>query len=330
MPWQQSVIDVILEIDPDTGELAYNEFGLTVPRQSGKSTLLLAKAVHRALAAGFFGGRQSIVYTAQTRKDSREKFVTDFAPDLAASSFKNVATPNWQGGAERIKFQNGSIFKIEATTEKAGHGGTLDEAYIDEAFAHVDNRSEDAFRPAMITRRNKQLGVISTAGWSDGSPFLQAKVKAGRAATEMGIRSGLAYFEWSAPEDADPADAASWRDCMPALGHTITEAAIQAEFDRALREGKLNGFRRAYLNQWVPKFEASNGSIFPSWGELADPAAERSSTVCFGVATAPDRARSAVVAAWRRSDGAVHLARAAPGRAARAVRGAAGRPRQGL
>src|SRR5690349_16076845 len=67
MPWQQYVADVGLEINPATGRLAYDEINLTVPRQSGKSTLVEAKATHRCSATGFFGERQRVVYTAQTR-----------------------------------------------------------------------------------------------------------------------------------------------------------------------------------------------------------------------------------------------------------------------
>src|SRR5689334_10794972 len=55
MPWQRHVLDVALEVDPETGRLAYQEVDLTVPRQSGKTLLLLCLMVHRALG---FGSRQ--------------------------------------------------------------------------------------------------------------------------------------------------------------------------------------------------------------------------------------------------------------------------------
>ena len=73
MAWQQHVADVVLEIDPATGRLAYDEYVLTVPRQSGKSTFILSKFVHRCSATKFFGPRQRIVYMAQTRLKAREK-----------------------------------------------------------------------------------------------------------------------------------------------------------------------------------------------------------------------------------------------------------------
>jgi phage terminase large subunit-like protein len=63
MPWQQLVLDTALEINPLTKRLAYREVRLTVPRQQGKSTLLLAVMVHRCLG---MGDNQRIVATAQT------------------------------------------------------------------------------------------------------------------------------------------------------------------------------------------------------------------------------------------------------------------------
>jgi phage terminase large subunit-like protein len=254
MPWQRHVADVVMEVDRETGRLAYQEMGLTVPRQSGKSTFVLAKSTHRASATGFFGARQHLVYTAQTRMKAREKWEEDFLVELQASAdFRHRVTPHMISGGEYIRFVNGSRFGIESATEKAGHGGTLDEAYIDEAFSQVDWRLEQAFGPAMITRVNKLLAWISTAGWQDGSPYLKDKVAVGRAAAAEGRRRGLAYFEWSAPEDADPADEAVWWQCMPALGRTIAVEDIRAEYEKARDAGKLNEFRRAYLNQWVPR-----------------------------------------------------------------------------
>lgn len=254
MPWQRYVADVVLEIDPDTGRLVYSKWGLTVPRQSGKSTFVEAKFVHRCSATGFFGARQHVVYTAQTRLKAREKWEEDYAADLESSpAFKNRIRVHKGNGNEHIRFANGSKFGLEASTEKAGHGSTLDEAYLDEAFSHNDYRLEQAFGPAMITRANKQLAWLSTAGWLDGSLYMREQVDIGRTGVSEGRQRGYAYFEWSAPEDADPGDEAVWWQCMPALGRTITVEAIRAEYQQALDSGRLNEFRRAYLNQWVPR-----------------------------------------------------------------------------
>lgn len=307
MPWQRYVADVLLEIDPATGRLAYQEFGLTVPRQSGKSTLILAKAVHRASATQFFGARQRIVYTAQTRQKAREKWEEDYAADLETSrAFKAKIQVHKGNGNEHVRFPNRSRFGIEANTEKAGHGGTLDEAYIDEAFSQVDGRLEQAFGPAMITRPNKQLGWISTAGWRDASPYLEQKVAYGRRQVESGSTSGLAYFEWSADEGADPDDESSWWDFMPALGHTISVEAIRAELQRLKAQDDVNDFRRAYMNQWVAK-GGSSDSVIPArvWASLVDPT-PFAGEVAFAVEVSQER-DSAAIGAARRVDGVTQV-----------------------
>ena len=108
-----------------------------MPRQSGKTTFIEAKFCHRCTATSFYGPRQQLVYTAQTRQKAREKLEEDFIPDLeAARAWKGRFRSALANGHEHIRFANGSRFALEASTEKAGHGGTLDEAYLDEAFAH--------------------------------------------------------------------------------------------------------------------------------------------------------------------------------------------------
>jgi hypothetical protein len=300
MPWQRYVADVILELDPATGAPAYREYVITVPRQSGKTTLLLAKMVHRALG---FGGRQRILYAAQTRGAARLKWEEEHIVALEASRFRKMFTVRKQLGQEAIRWRNGSRHGITSNTEKAGHGETLDEGVIDEAFAQCDDRIEQAFKPAMITRAAAQQGVVSTAGTTK-STFLRGKVDAGRERCDAGAADTVAYFEWSAPDDADPGDPATWRACMPALGHTVSEAAIRADF----KSMKLAEFRRAYLNQWpdaAPETWLVIGQ--QAWGALADLRSQAADPVAFAVDVTPERSHGAVAVAGLRSDGLRHV-----------------------
>ena len=77
------VADVSHEIDPATGQLWYREVVMTVPRQSGKTTEMLAVAVRRAV-----GHRlpQVITYTAQSRIKAREKWEDEHVKILEKSS----------------------------------------------------------------------------------------------------------------------------------------------------------------------------------------------------------------------------------------------------
>ncbi|MGI5232871.1 terminase large subunit domain-containing protein [Actinoallomurus sp. CA-142502] len=300
MPWQQHVADVALEVDPDTGLLAYREVDLTVPRQSGKTSLLLAVMVHRALG---FGRRQNIVYTAQTRNDARKKWEDDHLPILDASPLRAMYEVRKTNGNEAIKWSNGSMHGITSSTEKAGHGATLDLAVIDEAFAHEDARLEQGLSPTMITRPQPQLWVPSTAGTAR-SAYLRQKVDTGRVRAELGLTDAVAYFEWSAPPDADPADPATWRGCMPALGHTISEAAIRAEHERL----PLAEYRRAYLNMW-PDDAPEEWQVIPKgpWEDRCDPESQPAGLFAFAVDMTPDRSYAAIGVAGYRADELLHV-----------------------
>lgn len=95
MPWQRYAVDVALEVDPATGELAYRDVTALVPRQSGKTTVILGVKVHRAVAfprearrrAPYQRGRQRIIYAAQKRIDAEDKFINDHLPILKSSPF---------------------------------------------------------------------------------------------------------------------------------------------------------------------------------------------------------------------------------------------------
>ncbi|MGH3369601.1 MAG: terminase large subunit domain-containing protein [Nocardioidaceae bacterium] len=296
MPWQRHVADVALEVDPATGLLVYREVNLTVPRQSGKTLLLLCAMVHRAQG---FGRRQGIVYTAQTRNDARKKWENEHVEVLRRSPLKSLFSVRKSNGSEAILWRNGSMHGITSSTEKAGHGETLDMGVIDEAFAHEDSRLEQGLRPTMITRPQPQLWVVSTAG-TRKSVFLRGKVDAGRVRCDLGLTDSVAYFEWSASGDADPADPETWWSCMPALGHTVTEDAIRSEFEGM----PLAEFRRAFLNQW-PDDAPDEWLVVPraTWAALADPASQIAGQMCFSADINPERSHGAIASAGLRTDG---------------------------
>lgn len=318
MPWQQHVADVALEVDPQTGRLAYREIVLTVPRRSGKSALLLAMLIHRmvAMPAG-----QVAAFTMQNGLQARMRLRREWLPLLKRSpALRDVYDPSMFTGAEALIFKNGSRIEVVAGTSSSGHGATLDLAVVDEAFDQPDDRLEQALRPAIRTQPDAQLWWVSTAGSPDDLWF-RGKVEAARAAS--GEPAGTAIFEWSAAEDADPADPATWRGCMPALGFVrangsgLTERDIAEEYRAMTAGGSEDGFRRAYLNQWVAKGQDAAAFDPDAWSALADPAAERGSSPVFAVATAPDRSWSAVAVATCRADGLaqVMLAEYRPGAA---------------
>jgi len=301
MPWQRLVADIAYEIDDETGRLAYREVRLTVPRQSGKTTLMLAAMTHRCIA---MGDRQRIFYTAQTGKDARLKWEDEHVPVLERSALAPLIQVRRTNGSEAIRWNNGSIWSLLATTESAGHGAQADLGVLDEAFSYVDDRLEQAMKPAMVTRPQPQLWIVSTAGTED-SLYLNEKIDDGRMRAAAGATSSVAFFEWSAPEEADIASPDTWRACMPALGLTVPIEAIRSDFE-SMREPE---FRRAYLNQRQDRAASAPWQIISEadWTACADKNSAIADTPTIALDVTPSRSMASLCAAGVRDDGVAHI-----------------------
>lgn len=306
MPWQQHVADVALEVNPKTGRLAYREVVLTVPRRSGKSALIFAVLIHRMIA---MGRPQVAAFTMQNGLQARMRLRREWKPTLERSpALRDVYDPSLFSGAEALMFRDGSRLEVAAGTESSGHGATLDLAVVDEAFDQPDDRLEQAFRPAIRTQPDAQLWWVSTAG-KPSDLWFRGKVESARAG--VAELTGTAIFEWSAADDADPADPAVWWECMPALGFVrsdgsgLTESDIAEEYRAMARGGTDDGFRRAYLNQWV----SAGAGLFDAaaWSALADVRSAALDPVAVAVDVTPDRSSASVAIAGNRKDGRRHV-----------------------
>ncbi len=298
MPWQRDVLDVACEIDPATGLFWYRNIVIVVPRQAGKTSLSRGKVAHRCLT-----DTRPVMYTAQDRNKSLRRLQKDFYEPLSRSPLAHfLGQPRWSNGSEVVRWTTGAEIFIDAPTKKsAGHGETLPEAHIDEAFAHPDARIEQAVSPMMITVTGAQKWITSAAGDSD-SRFLWGKVEAGRARIEAFQhdpaelwRSRTCYIEYSAPPDADRDDPATWAACHPALGHTIDLESLRASRDD-LDESGPDEFNRAYLGWWPSAKPPPK--IFPidAWETAALPedAEAWDGEPVWSVDVAPDRSFSAI------------------------------------
>jgi len=287
MPWQQLVADVANEILPN-GLPAFREVIISVPRQSGKTTLTLSQSVERCTMRD---KAQHVAYTAQTGSDARKKLLNDQVPILESSplwkSVRRVARANDNAG---IVFKNGSRVDVLASNVSAGHGRVLDLGHVDEAFDDIDDRREQAMLPAMITKPDAQLWIVSTQG-TDASVYLNRKIELGRAAALEGRTTGICYIEYGIPEDEDIHDPRTWWLGMPALGHTQTIEAI-SHAKQTMTEGE---FRRAFGNQRT----RSNDRVIPevTWRVACRDDVAPAGRLAFAVDVSPDRDWASIGAA---------------------------------
>ena len=250
MPWQRQVLDTALEVD-ENGDLHYRHVTLTIPRQNGKSTLLMLLVLWRMLMYSDANGPQVVTFAAQNVIEAQAQWLHKFWPSIkdagggklvAAEKLKmymSIAKPELQ--AQRSK----SIMRILTGAADSGHGMSVDLAVVDEAFSYVDDTREVAALPAMWARPNPQYWVVSTAG-TDQSLYLRGKVDDGRARCVSGEFGRTAYFEWGLAEDDAWDSEERWPAALPALGTTVTLDAIR-EARGVMSERE---FRRSALNQW--------------------------------------------------------------------------------
>ena len=304
MPWQQHVALVGGELirDEETGFWvpAYPEVFFTVPRQSGKTTTILAWETDRCwLWESFDGKPQAVAYTAQSGSDARKKFREDQVPILRGSPFwRPGSTVRLSSDDTGVHFANGSSINIRANSMSAGHSFTIDLGVLDEIWDDQDDRREQALIPAQATRHDRQKLLASTAG-TEESVLYARKQAAGRQAVLDGRTEGIAYTEFSADPKDDPEDPATHHGCMPALGHTITERTVRSALEEMRQEdGSLAEFSRAWLN--IP-VRSDGGAVIPEavWLAVCGPDVKPEGTVVFGADAGVDRDYASIVAADR-------------------------------
>jgi hypothetical protein len=292
-PWQAHVLEQMLGVRAD-GLWAAFETCTTVSRQNGKSAILEA----RALAGLFLFDESLILWSAHAFKTARESFrrvvghIENSAP--LKSRVKNVRTSH---GEEGIELKTGQRLQFVARSRTSGRGFTGDVAILDECQV-LDAEDIAALLPTLSTRPNPQ--VIYTGTVDDAATQLRGL----RERALAGGDTALAYMEWSAADDADPADPASWAQANPALGSRISQEFIAREY--AAMANDLDWFRQERLSIW-PKRQAESVLAEPAWLACVDESSTMSDPVTFGIDVSPDRTWAAIGAAGSRPDGSKHV-----------------------
>lgn len=300
MPWQRHVADIATEKLP-SGRYKYPIVLVTVPRQSGKTTLVGPVQLQRIISMPNI----KAFYTAQTGKDARERF-SDLVNLVQESPIRRVFNkPRWAAGSEALIAPNGSRLQMFAPGPAAIHGETPPLVTLDEIWHHSEARGNElmgAIGPAQITLPHRQIWMISTMGTAL-SGFMNDYIARGRAG-----EAGIAYFEWSIDPAADPYDEAAWT-FHPALGITQDIADLRAE--------SLNQKRGEWLRAYCNKLTEATDALVSAEDLAALPIAAppRRRDVAIGYEVAVDGSAASVYAAWRTEDGApaIHLVHRAGG-----------------
>lgn len=311
-PWQRLVLNRATQyrwganaLGARVREYKYKTVVVTVPRQSGKTTLVGPLQVFRMLLRP---GSKSL-YTAQTGADASER-IRELITSVIESPLREIITPRYSSGSEGLTVrETGSTLRRFSPTLSAVHGGHPHLVTLDEIWKFDKTLGDTlvgSIGPSQVTiRQEAQIWMISTKGTAR-SEFMNELIARGAS----GADPAMCFIEWSMPEDRDPYDPETWRLFHPALGNTQTPDSLAADATLPYAE-----WMRGYMNVVV----AADDPLIPleDWDHLAAEPLTR--PTLDEVALAYDAGAvgecAAVVAAWEDADGktAIRVVRQAPG-----------------
>lgn len=295
LAWQEWLVKHALELNPD-GSFRFRTVVILVARQNGKSHVKRAVSLWRL----FVDGARLVLGVGQDVSLAREQWqacidTIKTTPDLA-SELETVRRTN---GDEWFKLASGGRYKISAANRSAGRGLSVDELTFDELREQRDWLAWSALSKTTTARVNGQTWAMSNAG-DDQSVVLNHLRDAALSSRDPSI--GL--FEWSAEDGCDLDDPRAWAQANPALGVTVSEAAIRS----ALGTDPPAVFRTEVLCQRVDQLD---GAVdLSAWKACADPAGTLDNVrdrvvACLDVA--PDGQHVTLVAAATLDDGRVRV-----------------------
>ena len=290
--WQAYVVRGMLGERLD-GKFSASRVGIVVPRQQGKGVVLEA----RALAGLFLLDEPYIIWTAHELKTAQAAFLRlrgwiDGSPDLV-KHVRQYYTGNTENS---IILKDGRTLRFMARTKGSGRGFTASTLILDEAYA-LKQSELAALLPTLTTAENPQTIYASSAGLHD-SEVLEDLRREGVA----GASKGLAYFEWSAPDEADSDDLEALQVANPGLGvrlsldHVATERAAMSEEE----------FRRERLGIWA-KLGGDSALDARLWARQLDDVSQPGGRLVFGLDVSPSRDSAAISVVSEREDGKFHV-----------------------
>jgi Terminase large subunit, T4likevirus-type, N-terminal len=294
-PWQEDVLKAAMGERSD-GRWASQRVGLSVPRQNGKSVLLLA----RSLAGALLFGERLIVVSAHEADTYRESTWTDLQNLIDSSSAlaKRVKAVMNAINRESVTFTNGARVKFKARTGTGGRGFASDCLMLDEAQI-LPAQAWATIYSTMSARDNPQVWLSGTPPTPEDDPYAFESL---RRLALSGRSSGLAYLEWAADAGDDPRLTSTRRKANPAWDVRINHDVVQGEFESYPRER----FALERLGIWTVEQSAQTLITGKAWRALKV-ASPPSGTRSFGVKFSPDGARVSLAVAVRPVTGPVFV-----------------------
>jgi hypothetical protein len=320
--WQEQVLEAAMGERAD-GSWAAKRVGLSVPRQNGKSQLMVA----RALAGALLFREQKIVISAHQADTARESFskLLEIIEDDRNGWIRSRLHPKFgRDGVmnainrEAVKFKHSdgstSLIQFKARTNAGGRGFSSDCLLLDEA-QRLPQSAWVSINSTMSARANPQVWLLGTPPTPDDDGEVFESV---RTSAVDGVSSTSAWVEWSLANDQaeylaarsvllsqprvwTPAVVeACWR-ANPAWNERINVDVVQGEFETYTPEQ----FALDRLGMWAEELRASRLISAQEWADTATDRAVEGSRA-FAVSFNIDGSRMALAGSVKHDEG-VHV-----------------------
>lgn len=284
------------------GKWAAHQVGLSAPRQNGKSQLIVA----RAMAGVIMFGEKKIIVSAHQQGTARETFnkfmdLIESTPALEARlRGGSVKTGVLNAlGREAIKFANGAVIEFKARQGNTGRGFSCDLLFLDEAQI-LAARAWATINSTMSARPNPQVWLMGTPPTPDDDGEVFARVR--QSALDKAATS-LAWAEWSAERDDDPALEETRAKANPAWYTRINHEVVQGEFETY----SPDQFALERLGIWPRSGGMATRLISKeAWSDTGIDEPPSTGVKSFGVAFSADGERVGVAGAMKHDD-TVHV-----------------------
>ena len=238
--WQEQVLEATMG-ERSNGKWASKYVGLSVPRQNGKSQIIMA----RALAGVLLFGERKIIISAHATDTAREVWqriidVIESNPWLE----KRVTGRMNAIARESLTFDAGldaKTIQLKARTLTGSRGFSADCLLLDEAQI-LGKSAWGSINPTVSARPNPQVWLFGTPPTDEDDPFAFNRVRE----SSIARKARHAWLEWSASPDDDFDSPDVWASANPAYGVRISREAI--EDDRAAMDD--GQFARERLGIW--------------------------------------------------------------------------------
>lgn len=292
-PWQEIVLRGAMG-EREADKWSAFEVGLIVSRQNGKGSILEARELH---ALYLEPKAKLILHSAHEFKTASEAFLRiKMLVDNTDALRKKVARMRTSHGEEGIELIDGSRLRFVARSTGSGRGFSGDLVILDEAY-NLSAAAMAALMPTLSARPNPQLWYTSSAGMPSSDQLRRVR---DRGRSDKPGR--LAYFEWSAHEDAALDDRQAWAQANPALGIRISDEFVEVE--RASLPDEE--FSRERLGVWP-----DDGGVavidLKKWEACTDPESVAEGQLVIAIDVAPDRRDGSIAVCGRRADDRLHV-----------------------